>query len=65
MPRSRYLDADIRVCPTQVACDGSTITTGREMCGACERYMERKARQGGVVLRGERYLAYAAGRNKR
>jgi hypothetical protein len=65
MPSVKYLADHIRVCTTQVACDGVTLLRSREMCGACEKAMKRRAAAKPTALRGERYIEYESEKKRK
>lgn len=44
----------IRLCPMQLACDGSPLARNRDVCRACERAARRRQRQRLAPLRGEK-----------
>jgi hypothetical protein len=60
MPTLSYLGSHIRVCPSQVACDGSTLIGDREVCGPCAKRLESRKKNVTKPLRGERCVAYMA-----
>ena len=53
----------VRLCPSQVACDGVNLLNGREICGACERALARRQKRE-TALRGERHMTYTLTRRK-
>lgn len=55
---------DYRLCTTEVACDGATLTNGRSMCGPCEEALKRRALKA-KPLRGENYIAYSSTRPRK
>ena len=53
----------IRLCPSQVACDGSNLFRDRTICGPCERALARRAKRD-EALRGERCVTYTLTRKR-
>lgn len=60
--KGTWLTASSRMCPLMLACEGSTLKPGRNICGPCEQ-AEKKRRPKEIKLRGEHHLAYEASRN--
>ena len=46
-----------RLCPQEIACEGTRLTEGREMCPACETALKRKTAPP-KPLRGERCVSF-------
>lgn len=53
----------IRLCPSQVACDGVQLYYRREICKPCERALKRREKRN-EALRGERHLTYELSRRR-
>lgn len=48
----------VRLCTSQVACDGAYLLAGRDICGRCKQVLDRKNKATTKPLRGEGYVAY-------
>lgn len=64
MSRVNMLSEHVRLCTTQVACDGATLFNDRMMCVPCEERLARRARQATKPLKGERCVDYLERRKK-
>jgi hypothetical protein len=53
----------IQLCPSQVACEGTTLLRGRTICRPCERALKRRE-QRDQALRGERHITYELSRRR-
>ncbi len=45
------LSARVKLCPKMIACDGTQVAPGRDLCSKCEQAIARRNKV--VVLKGE------------
>ena len=48
----------VRLCSSQVACDGAYLLAGREICGRCKTALDRRNNAKPKPPRGEGYVTY-------
>lgn len=60
--KNRFTDPNVRMCPSQIACEGSYLQPGKDVCRSCER--AQKGRYRIIAPRGEHYMTYTESRKR-
>lgn len=61
--KHRFLAPEVKLCPLQIACEGTYLHKDRKVCVQCEA-AQRRGRSRVIPPRGERYMQYAEARRK-